>query len=100
MGAVLDVATGSLGYSFEAESQRCGSALLVVHYTKTLFVAAWQERLLAMLPNVILLVFTALASSFLWWRSRFKLCRRCRSRIRRWASVCHVCGAEQWDGEQ
>jgi hypothetical protein len=30
-----------------------------------------------------------------WWRSRFKICRRCRSRIRRWVSVCHVCGAEQ-----
>lgn len=26
--------------------------------------------------NVIVLVFTALASSFLWWRSRFKICRR------------------------
>jgi hypothetical protein len=41
-----------------------------------------------------ILVFTALASSFLWWRSRFKICRRCRSRIRRWASICHICGAE------
>ena len=58
-------------------------------------VVAWQERRLAMLPNVILLVFAALASSLLWWRSRFKICRRCRSRIRRLASVCHVCGAEQ-----
>jgi len=47
-----------------------------------------------MIQNVIILVFTAL-SSFLWWRSRFKICRRCRSRIRRWASVCHICGAEQ-----
>src|SRR5215471_11800199 len=37
------------------------------------------ERRLAMLPNVILLVFAALASSFLWWRSRFKVRRRCRS---------------------
>jgi hypothetical protein len=25
-----------------------------------------------MLQNVIILMFTALASSFLWWRSRFK----------------------------
>src|SRR5215831_19280771 len=48
-----------------------------------------------MFQKVVILVFTALASSFLWWRSRFKICRRCRSRIRRWASVCHVCGAEQ-----
>src|SRR5262249_18508824 len=38
-----------------------------------------------MLENVILLVFAALVSSFLWWRTRFKICRRCRSRIRRWA---------------
>jgi hypothetical protein len=53
------------------------------------------EKRLAMLQRVVLLIFTALASSFLWWRSRFKICRRCRSRIRRWASVCHVCGAEQ-----
>src|SRR5262249_27731911 len=58
------------------------------------------ERRLAMLPNVILLVFAALVSSFLWWRTRFKICRRCRSRIGRWESVCHVCGAEQKDGEQ
>jgi hypothetical protein len=36
----------------------------------------------AMLQNVIILVFTALASLFLCWRSRFKICRRCRSRIR------------------
>jgi hypothetical protein len=48
-----------------------------------------------MLQNVIILVFTALASSFLWWRSRFKICRRCRSRIRRWASVCNVCGIRE-----
>jgi hypothetical protein len=45
-----------------------------------------------MLQNVVILVFTALASSVVWWRSRFKICRRCRSRIR--PSVCHVCGAE------
>src|SRR5215831_7908002 len=32
-------------------------------------VAARQERLLAMLQKVIILVFTALASSFLWWRT-------------------------------
>src|SRR5262249_29924712 len=48
-----------------------------------------------MFQKVVILVFTTLASSFLWWRSRFKICRRCRSRIRRWASICHVCGAEQ-----
>lgn len=56
---------------------------------------AASKRRLAMLQSVIILVFTALASSLLWWRSRFKICRRCRSRIRRWASVCHVCGTEQ-----
>jgi hypothetical protein len=44
----------------------------------------------AMVQSVIILVFTALASSFVWWRSRFKICRMCRSRIRRWASVCHL----------
>jgi len=44
-----------------------------------------------MLPNIIILVFVTLVSSFLWWRTRFKICRRCRSRIRRWATVCHVC---------
>jgi len=38
-------------------------------------------------------VFTAPASSFLWRRGRFKICRRCRSRIIRSASVCHVYGA-------
>ena len=91
-GAVLIVATDSPGYSCKAESQPCGSSHLVVHYTKTLCVAAW---LLAVFRNVIIPVFTALASSFLWWRTRFKICRRCRSRIRRWATVCPVCGAEQ-----
>jgi hypothetical protein len=53
---------------------------------------SWAAR---NVPNVAIIVFAALASSFLWWRSRFKICRRCRSRIRRWASVCHVCGSEQ-----
>src|SRR5215813_7361457 len=28
--------------------------------------------------------YQALASSFLWWRSRFKICRSCLSRMRRW----------------
>jgi len=101
MGGVWGAAIGSPGYSCKARK----SALRVVsrpvvHYTKTLCVATRQERRLAMLPNVIILVFTALASSFLWWRTRFKICRRCRSRIRWWASVCRVCGAEQWDREQ
>ena len=45
-----------------------------------------------MIQSVIIFVFTALASSFLWWHSRFKICRSFLSRIRRWASVCHVCG--------
>ena len=99
-GVVWHAAIDSPGYSFKAESRPCGSSQLVVHYTKTLCVATRQERRLAMLPNVIILVFTALASSFLWWRTRFKICRRCRSRIRWWPSVCRVCGAEQWDREQ
>src|SRR5262249_39830137 len=94
-GRCLAAAIDLLGYSYKAESQPCGSPPLAVHYTRTLCVATRQERLLAMLPNVIILVFTALASSFLWWRGRFKICRRCRSRIRRWATVCRVCGAEQ-----
>src|SRR5215831_7713765 len=51
MGAVWRAAIDSLGYSCEAESQPCGSSHLVVHYTKTLCVAAWQERRLAMLPK-------------------------------------------------
>ena len=93
-GTVLNVATDSLGYLCGAKGWLCGSALLVVHPTKT-FLCCDLARWLAMLQNVILLIFTALASSFLWWRARFKVCRRCRSRIRRWASVCHVCGAEQ-----
>src|SRR5215831_14259306 len=94
-GVVYSAGIDSPGYSCEAESQPCGSSHLVVHYTKTLCVAAWQESRLTMLPNVILLVLAALVSSFLWFRTRFKICRRCRSRIRRWATVCHVCGAEQ-----
>jgi hypothetical protein len=49
----------------------------------------------AMIQNIFILIFTAAASSFLWWRTRFKICRRCRSRLRRWAAVCHVCGAAQ-----
>ena len=44
-GAVLNVATDSPGYSCEAERWRCGSALLVIHHTKTLFcVAAWRKK--------------------------------------------------------
>jgi hypothetical protein len=62
MGAVWRVAIDSPGYSCEAENRPYGSPPLVLHYTKTLCVAAWQ---LAMLPNIILLVFTALPSSFL-----------------------------------
>src|SRR4029453_1417797 len=31
-----------------------------------------------MIPNILLLIFATAASSFLWWRSRFKICRRCR----------------------
>src|SRR5262245_7214375 len=100
MGVVWRAAIGSPGYSCEVGSRPYGSALLVVHCTKTLSFAAWLERRLAMLPNVILLVFAALASSFLWWCTRLKICRRCQSRIRRWATVCHVCGAEQEDSEQ
>jgi len=34
MGDALSAATDSLGYSCEADSQRCGSALLVVHHAK------------------------------------------------------------------
>jgi hypothetical protein len=97
MAAARVAAIGSPGYSCEAESRSCRSPLLVVHHIKTLCVAAWQKKGgLAMLQNVILLIFAALASSFLLWHSRFKICRRCRSRIRRWASVCHVCGAIGW----
>src|SRR4029453_18340560 len=95
MGDALSVAIDSLGYSCAGNTQPCGSALLVVHHTKNPLLCcdpAGTTRSI-MLQNVIILVFTALASSFLWWRSRFKLCRRCRSRIRRWEPVCTVCGA-------
>jgi hypothetical protein len=68
--------------------RRCSSFIIL----RLSSVATWR---LTMLQNVILLVFAVLASSFLWWRARFKICRRCRSRIRRWASVCHICRAEQ-----
>jgi len=37
-------ATGSPGYSCEAESRPCRSPLLVVYHIKTLSVAAWQEK--------------------------------------------------------
>jgi hypothetical protein len=94
MGTVPNVATGSRGYSYEAESRSCASAMLVVHHTKLCFCGlAKNEGGSTIIQNVIILVLTALASSFLWRRSRFKICRRCRSRIRQWAAVCHVCGA-------
>src|SRR5262249_42233023 len=61
MGVVQRAAIDSRGYWCKVESRPCGSSHLVVHYTRTLCVATWQERQLAMLPNVILLVFAALA---------------------------------------
>src|SRR5262249_43015259 len=42
-GVVWRVAIDLPGYSCKAESQPCGLSLLVVHHTKTLGVAAWQE---------------------------------------------------------
>src|SRR5215467_15086143 len=45
-----------------------------------------------MIQDVTILLFTAL----LWWHSRLKICRSCLSRIRWWASVCHVCGGERF----
>jgi hypothetical protein len=75
-----------------ADGQPAGLALLVVHRTKSLFcVAAWQEKAARNDPE----------------RHSSRLCRagvfvpvvaqpiQDMSRIRRWASVCHVCGAEQ-----
>jgi hypothetical protein len=81
MGAVPNVATGSRGYSYEAESRSCASAMLVLHHTKHFVFCglAKNEGGSTMIQNVIILVLTAPASAYLWFRSRFKLCRRCRS---------------------
>src|SRR5262245_48595458 len=88
-GVVYSAAIDSPGYSCKAERPLLfAPPLLVVDIRLT-------SAGLAMLQSVIILVFTALASSFLWWRGRFKLCRRFLSSIRHWPSVCHVCGAEQ-----
>src|SRR5262245_27495295 len=65
-GVAYSAAIGLPGCSCKAESQPCGSTLSSF-ITLRFCVAAWQERLLAMLQKVIILVFATLASSVLWW---------------------------------
>src|SRR5262245_46515940 len=59
-GVVWRAVTDSPGYSCKVESRTFASVLLVVH-TKTHPCRARN------VPKRVILVFTALASSFLWW---------------------------------
>src|SRR5262245_626409 len=95
MGVVWRAAIDSPGYLYKAESRLCGSAVLAVHPTKSLCVTACNARGSSQCSE------TSLFSSSPRWRLRFcggaadsRYVGGVDPRIRRWATVCHVCGAE------